>query len=44
VAAATAQRASGFPRMAVVGDDVIFAWTSRGEHSQVRVARARLPR
>jgi hypothetical protein len=44
VATASAQRASGFPRMAVVGDDVIFAWTSRGEQSQVRVARARLPR
>jgi hypothetical protein len=42
IATATAERASGFPRMVVVGDDVIFAWTARAEQSVIRLARARL--
>jgi hypothetical protein len=44
IANSTAARASGFPRMAVVGDDVVYAWTARADQSVVRVARARLPR
>ncbi|HEX6938686.1 MAG TPA: sialidase family protein [Longimicrobiales bacterium] len=42
VAASSAARASGFPRMARVGDEVVFAWTEPGRPSQVRVAAARL--
>lgn len=33
-------RASGFPRMARAGDEVIFAWTLVGEDGGVRVASA----
>jgi hypothetical protein len=33
-------RASGYPRMAVVGDEILFAWTDRQGTSQVRTARA----
>jgi hypothetical protein len=36
-------RTSGYPRMAVVGDEILFAWTDRQGGSQVRTARARLP-
>lgn len=39
LAASTAARASGFPRMAIVKDDVMFAWTVPGRPSRVRVAR-----
>ena len=42
IAASSAARASGFPRMAVTGGDVVFAWTVPGRPSAVRVARARL--
>lgn len=40
VATSSAARASGFPRMAVTGSDVVFAWTVPGRPSSVRVARA----
>lgn len=40
IAHSSAARASGFPRMAVSGGDVVFAWTEPGKPSQVRVARA----
>ncbi|MBC7789737.1 MAG: exo-alpha-sialidase [Anaerolineae bacterium] len=40
VAASSAARASGFPRMAVTRSDVIFAWTVPGRPSYIRVARA----
>ena len=44
IATSSAKRASGFPRTAIRGDDVIFAWTVPGEPSEVRVARASLSR
>ena len=40
VSASSAARASGFPRMALSGDRVYFAWTMPGRPSSVRVARA----
>lgn len=40
IAASSAERASGFPRMAIAGGDVVFAWTVPGKPSEVRVARA----
>jgi hypothetical protein len=40
IAASSAERASGFPRMARAGGDVVFAWTEPGEKSVVRTARA----
>jgi hypothetical protein len=40
IAASTAARASGFPRMAVSGDHVVFAWTTSATPSSIRVARA----
>ena len=40
IATSSAERASGFPRAAMSGDDVIFAWTVPGKPSEVRVARA----
>lgn len=43
VAASSAARASGFPRMALAGDQLLFAWTEPGAKSAVRVARARVP-
>jgi hypothetical protein len=39
VAASSAARASGFPRMAMAGGHVVFAWTVPGRPSSVRVAR-----
>lgn len=42
IAASSAVRASGFPRMLRVGDEVIFAWTDPGETGGVRVSTARL--
>lgn len=39
VAASSASRASGFPRMALAGDQLYFAWTQPGRPSSVRVAR-----
>jgi len=48
IARSTSARASGFPRMAVAGSEVLFAWTepgaTRGAPSRVRVARGRLAR
>ena len=43
LAAISAGRASGFPRMARSGNQVYFAWTQVGEPSTVRVAVAELP-
>lgn len=40
IAKSSAARASGFPRMAVTGSDVVFAWTAPGRPSAIRVARA----
>ena len=42
VARTSGARASGFPRMAASGDNLVFAWTEAGTPSRVRVARARL--
>ncbi|HEV2129534.1 MAG TPA: sialidase family protein [Longimicrobiaceae bacterium] len=42
IAASSSARASGFPRMLRVGDEVIFAWTDPGESGGVRVSAARL--
>ena len=42
VARTTAARASGFPRIARAGDQVIFAWTEAGKPSHVRTAIARV--
>lgn len=39
VGSSASTRASGFPRMAVSGDRVIFAWTEPGKPSEVRTAR-----
>lgn len=33
-------RSSGFPRMALIGDEVYFAWTEFGQPSHVRMATA----
>lgn len=43
VAMSSAARASGFPRMAVSGERVYFAWTEPARPSAVRVARTGLP-
>ena len=37
-------RTSGYPRMALHNDELVFAWTDRDGGSQVRTAAARLPR
>jgi hypothetical protein len=42
VARTTGTRASGFPRMATRGDELIFAWTEAGTPQRIRVARTRL--
>ena len=42
IAASSAERASGFPRMAREGDGVVLAWTEPGNPTRVRVARAQL--
>lgn len=39
IASSSAARASGFPRMAVVGEHVMFAWTAPGRPSMIKVAR-----
>jgi hypothetical protein len=36
------ERASGFPRMARVGDDLLLAWTLPGDGGGVRVRRVRV--
>ena len=40
IAASSAARASGFPRMALTDSNVVFAWTVPGKPSSIRVARA----
>ena len=42
VAASSAARASGFPRMVVSGTTAVFAWTEPGRPSTIRAARAAL--
>lgn len=42
VAVASEARAGGFPRMAVSGERVLFAWSRPGEPAEVRVASAPL--
>jgi hypothetical protein len=42
VAGIAAGRASGYPRLARRGNELLFAWTEPGEHSQVSTAVARL--
>ncbi|MDQ3488835.1 MAG: glycoside hydrolase [Acidobacteriota bacterium] len=37
-------RGSGYPRMVLSGDELVFAWTDRDTKSQVRTASARLPK
>lgn len=45
VAAISSSRASGYPRMASQGDELIFAWTdTSGATPQVRTAAAKLPK
>jgi hypothetical protein len=44
VGASSDERASGFPRIAVGGDELLVAWTVPGSPSSVRVARASLAR
>ena len=44
VASSSAERASGFPRMAISNGNVVFAYTVPGKPSQVQVARAPLAR
>jgi hypothetical protein len=41
IAASSAARASGFPRMGISRDYVMFAWTQPGRPSSVKVARLR---
>ena len=41
-ATASADRAAGFPRVAVSGGFAVLAWTEPGEPGRVRVARARV--
>jgi len=41
IATTSAARASGFPRIAAVGDDLVIAWTDPSDGSSVRVARVR---
>lgn len=43
VAASSAERASGFPRMARDGGRIVFAWTEPGETPMVRTAELKLP-
>lgn len=42
VAGASAERSSGFPRMARVGRDVVFAWTRPGDPARVQLVTAKL--
>ena len=41
-AAASAERAAGFPRAVIGGEYAVLAWTEPGKPARVRVARARL--
>ena len=42
IAQSSGERASGFPRMALQGERVVFAWTEPGSPSHVRTAAARV--
>ena len=42
LAETSVQRAAGFPRMARIGDKLLFAWTEPGEPAAIRTAVARL--
>ena len=42
VAASSAARTSGFPRMVRSGNEIVFAWTQPGDTARVRLAVARL--
>lgn len=42
IASSSAARASGFPRMVITGNDVMYAWTVPGRPSSVRTARVAL--
>lgn len=42
IAETSVARASGFPRMARAGDEIIFAWTEASNPSRVRTAQMRL--
>jgi hypothetical protein len=42
VAESTATRASGFPQMALAGNEIIFAWTGPGTPSRVRTTLGKL--
>jgi len=44
VGGTSADRPSGFPRMARSGSDVVFAWTIPGQPAVIRMARSALPR
>jgi hypothetical protein len=44
VAAIAGNRSSGYPRMALHGDELVFAWTDRDGGATVRTATARVPR
>lgn len=44
IAGLAATRASGYPRMARFGSEIVFAWTEAGETSRVRTAMLQLPR
>jgi len=43
IAGLSANRASGYPRMAMFGNEVIFAWTESGAPAKVATARLTLP-
>jgi hypothetical protein len=43
IGGSSAARASGFPRMGVAGDAIVFAWTQPGDAPRVQTALARLP-
>lgn len=42
VGTTSAERASGFPRMARMGEEILLAWTEPGEAATVRLARVSL--
>ena len=43
IGAMASSRASGYPRMAAFGREIVFAWTEAGTPSQVKTAVAALP-
>jgi hypothetical protein len=42
IGGSSAERASGFPRMALAGSRIVFAWTVPGTESAIRVSAIRL--